>query len=51
MRISVKSSRFGDDTTQSHVRNAAKQTSRHAQPMSAFGGKADIAQTSLNVRY
>ena len=28
-----------------------KRTSRHAQPMSAFGGKADITQTRLNVRF
>jgi hypothetical protein len=27
-----------------------KRTSQWAQPMSAFGGKADIVQTSLNVR-
>jgi hypothetical protein len=28
-----------------------KQTSRPAQPMSAFGGKADIARVVVNVRY
>src|SRR6516225_2859666 len=27
-----------------------KRTSRHAQPMSAFGGKADVAFLELNVR-
>src|SRR6516162_5050546 len=27
-----------------------KRTSRHAQPMSAFGGKADMKWTRLNVR-
>jgi hypothetical protein len=31
--------------------NGTKWTSRHAQPMSAFGGKADIAQTYENVRF
>jgi hypothetical protein len=28
-----------------------KRTSESTQPMSAFGGKADIAQTSRNVRF
>jgi hypothetical protein len=27
-----------------------KRTSRHAQPMSAFGGKADMMRTRFNVR-
>jgi hypothetical protein len=31
--------------------NARKRTSRHAQPMSAFGGKADIPSTYLDVRF
>src|SRR5262249_62088670 len=28
-----------------------KRTCRHAQPMSAFGGKADIASSDLDVRF
>jgi hypothetical protein len=28
-----------------------KQTRRHTQPMSAFGGKADMALTSSDVRF
>jgi hypothetical protein len=30
--------------------NGTKRTSRQAQPMSAFGGKADIGLTPRNVR-
>jgi len=30
--------------------SGTKQTSGHAQPMSAFGGKADIPSTDLDVR-
>jgi hypothetical protein len=44
MRISVKSSRFGDDTAQSHVRNAAVQNV-------CFWHKADITRLSPNVRF
>jgi len=31
--------------------SGTKRTSRHAQSMSAFGGKADIARTLRNVRF
>jgi hypothetical protein len=43
-----RTSRISESTRMSAF--GTKRTSRHAQPMSALGGKADIGSTSLHVR-